>query len=380
MGGIPKFKLNCYTAGLTLPNYGQSLFKQTWDFFKQLESVGYVLEIARNNGSGGTGTDFWDGANPFGPNAWALFRFNTTSLRSFPYYVFFQYATSSNFGTAPGSPGLITGSSGTSTSILFGMQMASAYDSMGNPANPWGGTTGSLGSDTKGSPVWIAPVGGYVDVYPMSNNPGGSYSSLKENCVGYISNSSHTNIYTDFIADEDNFCIILNKDSAAVDRILFGGGYYIPITNGVTTKNRIFLFTSNNNANFVDRTNVWGTSVGTNSSREGGCGGADLVYGRSLDFAWDTGLERSTPNIYTTPANQYPLYPISIQAELSQVGYLDPIFWRVGYGMNPKDTKTGLTRMVYDATITANTVRLVVPWDGVTPARGTGTNRDGIIS
>ena len=377
MAGVKKFKLDAYLSGLTVSDYAQGIFKQTWDFFKQLEVAGHVVEVARNNGSGGTGTDFWDGANPFGPHAWYVFRYPPSSLRTFSVYVLFQYTNTNNFGNiSPGSPAKINGVLGSASNIHLAFSVAIAYDSMGNSVNPWGGTTGSLGSDTKGSPVWVKPVGGSLYVLPRSNSLGGSFSTLREDMCGfYVSAPSPSRLYC--IGDQDNFSIVLNRANATTENVLLGFGTVIPALE-VTIPCPVFQFGQNNTGTMLNRTSAWGgLTTGLTPS-----GGASINEStEKMSFGWELSMERVQPNAVADTPNSYGLYPISVTGKGSRVGYADPEFWRASYGLLPKDIKTtSLDWMIYGETVTANTVKIALPWDTVTATRGVSTTRDGIIS
>jgi hypothetical protein len=197
MGGQIRGRLEC----LFPPSYNsepkrdslQAMFTALYKYHKYLETLGIVTEIARHGGVSSTAANvnFWDETNPFKNNAWFVFRWNTHSERSWPYYVYYQFNRSDvgNFTAAPASPSAILGTSATAyTWFSLGMQAAIG---VGGDQNPWNGA-GTMGQNTKGTPVWKIPSGGSaVHVFPRSNNIGGSHNTNKENCAGlYLSDYS----------------------------------------------------------------------------------------------------------------------------------------------------------------------------------------------
>jgi hypothetical protein len=384
MAGTKIFKSDCYflRTGLTFPQGTNVFFKLTWDFFKQMETAGYVTEIARNNGAAATfspkplGTDFYDGTAPFGEHCWAVFRFNPSTNRTFPYYVFFQCSSSNNFGTAPGNPGLFLGGVGSISTQKIGFQMAWGIDG-GLPANPWGGTTGSLGSDTKGDPVWINPGAGTGFVFPLSNNPGNTHSTSRQNTVGYSSGNSTGVFRFNFVGDEDNWFIDINYNDSFSENFYCGGGYYESLSN-ITSESPIFMFSSTAT---LDRTNTWGSSAG-NTIREGGITVKASSAVGALSLGWDSSLEREEFNdnfdgIYP----RFLLHNLKVNHGNNHVGYADPTFWGASYGNQPRDVfgvnREYITTFIGD--FPSPTVsKLVVPWNG-NWSRGRSTSLQGVI-
>jgi len=141
MGGTKRFTLdaNLSSSGVVGSNeFAQSAFKLLWDHMKRAEVGGVVTEVARNNGNnifgGSLGTDYYDEPSPFGEHAWSLFRWETSVLRTWTWYMFFSWSTGT-FNTAPNSPGRIGGSTGFGT-INLGLSAACAVDGVGASLNP----------------------------------------------------------------------------------------------------------------------------------------------------------------------------------------------------------------------------------------------------
>lgn len=126
---------------------------------------------------------------------------------------------------APGLPGYTIPGLGNSR----GMCVASAITISGSQtASPWGGSTGSLGSDTKGNPVWISGSNDYkLFVFPEANGVSGVLSGARDGLTGDFSfggNSSHRIVH--LISDNDSFIYIRNNGN---DEYSFGYmGLYEP--------------------------------------------------------------------------------------------------------------------------------------------------------
>ena len=187
MSGRIRGKIEMVLGGATDENCAR-LFKNIFDFF---ESHPNMTRIALQYGLNGTGTDHFFGTNPFGQQAFAVWRREPTIARSWPYYIFLQSsagsdgsggAAFSSFGSAPGDPGHISASGGNDEFIGF-----SAAVGIGGDENPWNGTTSNDGTDSKGGSaanptgsdgnpaVWRIPAGGSeVAILPRDNNTGAS--------------------------------------------------------------------------------------------------------------------------------------------------------------------------------------------------------------
>ena len=374
MGGLRRFKLDAYLENLpSRTEYNQSLFKQIWDFFKQVEAGGSITEIARNNGTGG-GTGYHD-ETPFATNAWFVFMFKKSSLRTFPYYVMFQMAQTSPFGSAPGSPAKINGTTGATSSIMIAFSVASAFDSSGNPANPWGGTTGSPGSDTKGTPVWVAPVGGSVHVYPRSNNFGGSFDSTKEDMCGYVVGTTPSNTRLSFVADNDNFFINYTSNNDFLDTFCFGVGYIVTVPE-IQIRCPLFQW-AGSSSTYFNSTIYYGTQTGL--SPFGGSGADNIQGTSSLNFGIQAQTEKTYPNTQASfPGIFTGLYNLTVQTNGKFMGWADPNFWRTSGGFIPKDTNSTKNWMVYGSSVDYGPSKIIVPWDGIS-VRGNNLTRSGIV-
>lgn len=258
----------------------QGLFKATWDHLKYLETLGITTEIARNHGLSvngrGPGTGWWDEPTRFGNNGWSCFRWNSSSTRTWEWYMFIQNCDTQG-PTSPGTPGYTIPGSGNSRGVL----VAAAISISGSTTrNPWGGTTGSLGSDTKGNPVWISGSNNYkLFIFPEANGVSGVLSGARDGLSGDFSfggNSSHRIV--NLISDDDSFIYLRNNGT---DEFSFGYmGLYEPFykkdVNGVednTTPNFVCYWnsTATNFNPWESAADVGSLTVNPGANEQGAC-------------------------------------------------------------------------------------------------------------
>lgn len=384
MSGIPHFKLDCYIpfTDTNEENYGNQIFKLTWDFFKQLETAGYCTEIARNNGKAATfspkslGTGFYDELTPFGETSWAVFRFEPSDIRPFTYCIHFQWSSNSlAYNTAPGNPGLIDNSAGT-TAICFGFSMAAAFDSSGNSVDPFIPASGSMGSHIKSDPVWTTPVGGTLFVFPLSNNTGFTHATSKQNTTSLLRNIGSTQFRMNFVADRDNWFASVNYTDALYDGTIIGGGFIVTPPN-ITAEVPLFFFKSRGN-DFFSTSVFWGSSTGDDTVNDGGCACIKASGVNSFTFDWELSLEKIGFSFLNNTDVGFSLYPATITYNKQQIGWADPAFWRLSYNTFSRDSSMSMTRMFFQGANTS-TICLVIPWDGTTE-RTSNFTRNGVIS
>lgn len=198
----------------------QFLFKLTWDHLKYLETLGITTEIARNNGTAadgrGPGTGWWDQNDRFGQSAWAVFRWNSSSTRTWEWYMLIQNCDQ-NGPQTPGLPGYTVPGLGNTR----GFCVAAAITISGSvTGNPWNGTTGSLGSSLKnGTRVWNSASNAHkIFCFPESNGVSGALfngtTATSSNGLagdfGQGGNSSHRR--ASIVTDDDSFMFIRTND------------------------------------------------------------------------------------------------------------------------------------------------------------------------
>ena len=242
-------------------NY-QGVFKACWDHLKYLEGLGITTEIARNTGSftngRGGGTGWWDQADRFGQNGWACFRWNSNSNRSWEWYMLIQNCDQTG-PSGPGAPGFSVPGTGNTR----GFHLATAISISGSTTeNPWGGTTGSLNADTKGSPVWVTSSVDYkLFIFPDANGVSGVLangvtSTDREGLVfdsATGGNAAHRRAH--FISDDDTFIYLRNNEDT--NWTMMYCGLFEPFTE--VTKNSSGV--ESNLPYFVCFKNTWSPST-----------------------------------------------------------------------------------------------------------------------
>lgn len=384
MAGTPVGKVECYHTN-TGANGNQEAFKNLYDFFNsQMVGAGYATRIALQYGSSGTGTDYHDGANPFGENAFALFRMdglnsgnsssarNGSTLPDFDYYVLMQWADTDSFGTSPGNPGLAD-----AASAIDGVAISVAVRTDGN--SPWNGSTNNNGTDTKGSAVWTAGAS-VVHILPISNSfTGGTHLTNKENMRLLADISSTTRV--SMIGTADSFIILVDAGAAGAYVAHYFGIYTprsglspsLPIT-GVSPSIATGL-------PWADGTGTtWGTTTG-GGTNEGGVLGTlltDLMGGVSVgqDVVGVFGLQPN--NELATP--EYDAFPIrAIQRGTGRTGYVGDLetgLVESVYNVPTNSSNAALSR-AYFGSATQGSLHLAVAWGGAT-SPGTGATRAGV--
>lgn len=382
MGGTIRGQIDCYTNETTEYRNTAVTWKTWYDFF---QAHPLMTRIAYNVGSGGTGTDMWDGANPWGNHCWAVWQWGTSAARTYPIYVLMQCesgggATNQAVGVAPGDP---ASHSGNSTGTSYSHLMINFAIGVGGDENPWNGTTNDDGTDTKGGSaampvgndgngaVWRTPVGGSnLICYPRSNSAGGTYNpGNMRMMLPAVNDSNPAATRFHIIMDDDN--LFLNSRGSTTRYIHAG---LITPHDELTIDRPWMAFYSNHP--------VVETTIGENS---GGCPFPDstdpepvrLVNLDSHPVLTTTGQ----PNGLFTPA-QYDLMPMWVRLIES------PIFGNLGtfgaadqfnlFCYNVPQYSTSLTkdRIVFGNSTTA-TLKIAVPWDGAT-VHGSNFTRAGV--
>lgn len=128
----------------------------------------------------GTGMHRWDGSNPAGNNAWAVFEFTQAAV---PFWVLIQFSAyapqSSNTVTFGNSPGaavtqliqFYTAGSKVYTAATRDNCVAVMIAFMPNGSSPWLGTTANNGADTRPASPWSSNA----CIFPRGNDQGGAF-------------------------------------------------------------------------------------------------------------------------------------------------------------------------------------------------------------
>jgi hypothetical protein len=374
MGGTVKGRVDCV---LTLaPNGNQEHFTNLKQFFDDLVTAGYGAIHASNYGSGGTGFDFHDGANPSGENAFFVFEWATSTARPGggsaigKYYTLVQWADASNFGTAPGNPGLLNGAAG-----FDGVGICSAFLEDGN--SPWNGGTAAAGADAKGTPVWTAGAS-TLHVLDYSNTPTqGNHDTNFENCLslgdvaGFASSRCH------FIADEDNLVCLFDQQNDGSYQMHYVG-MYTPHTHVTANYPMICM---HDVALPYDLGLVYGSAGGT-GTRDGliisadvqGPGGGSFTFDRLQSILGATVLQ---PNPQApTKFDEVDITVYQNDSGKALYGWAGNVdFIRECYNAATHEANAALDRACFGTTV-VNSIKITTPWGTASPP-GTGAVRTG---
>jgi hypothetical protein len=384
MAGTPIGSVDHFIGDPSISNGGpelnQAVFKIVFDFMQQMVSAGYATRIALEYGASytpagrntwGTGTDFYDGATPFGEGAFAVYRMNGLSsgntesarngvdLPDFDYYILIQWYTYNSWNTAPGAPSTLKGST---ASNGVGVQMAVREDG----ASPWNGTTNNDGTDTKGTPVWT-DGGSTAHVFPMSNNSGGSYSTNRENCMrvneDFYNNYSRVSV----IGSADSVIFVTSEEDTNEYRFSYVGVY--EPRAGLSPSLPLVAIMRDAAGGWSDGSNDVYGSIAGNDQKEGGVLGNSLSDGvTQLSVGFDVAGVDFQPNNFFDPP-EFDVFPLRVtQRGTGKVGYvgdLDTALVLTSYGnkVNNRLSSDGTRALVSGITIAGNIFS--VSWGGI---------------
>lgn len=337
------------------------IFKNVYDVLSShpnttLISLGY---------GGGTGTDYPDGANPFGDNAHFVFRFDSAAT---PWYLF---CTVGGISSAVAASNVqVDGSTPFSSNATV---CVSAAVGIGGDENPWNGTESADGTDTKPTQLWADPGGGgtNVQVVPASNSDSGSDGSNKNNCLGlYGESSPGQTVRYQIVCDDDTIAFIWDeRDNGTWEYTVLGTLDDSP--HLASYDKPLFGFTDT-------APPAMNSSLGVDYS--GATHPDDTVLtwqGLEIEPLQNTSLHNADyyPDDFGA---RYPLFPLCFgSVTTGNQGYLgETSFVRVGYSIPSGDTDTALEFAAF-GTLTTNQVVYLFPWDGATTP-GTGTTRAGV--
>lgn len=361
-------------------NANQEFFKTLYDFLQQGVTAGYGQLVALQYGLSGTGTDFHDGANPFGENAFAVFKWlaSASAYRSRDFYIMIQWADSSTFGSAPGDPGYNRGSDGVAIIIAY----------CDDGSSPWNGTTNADGTDTKGTPVWYNATSPARVLDRQSSAPNGgtvgTYATDKESMLGLFDAADGNSRWQwMFMGDADCFTICsLDDDSSTSVFMSFIGA--IPAHDAMTV-DEVFVAAVNGDGstayNPLVATYV-GLAAGTNLGGGASCGDVPddtsvMVVQKMFDDPANITFLNTN---FANPGRD--VFPILCSRSASHdagitiaglIGVIPPDMFGVTSGAANWETTLDKSRVFMGDT--AN--KFALPWDGVT-VPNTGTTREGV--
>jgi hypothetical protein len=361
--------------------------KATFQAMEHFKNLGICERIAWFKGSSnlvGTGwpvnpgSDWPDEANPFGTNAWFLYRFPPNAGRSWPWYLHFQVSGYTiNFG-AVDHPALING--GVSNRYnLFGWQIARG---IGSTASIWNGTTNNDGTDIKGSePYWKIPAGGTrVAVLPRSNGLGGAHAASKKNMGSIVNSDSYYPYRVSFLTDGDAVVCVFSDNAGSS----YGFSYLGAIVEEPDMKSAggVMAMITNNSPPISVATDfgpINGLDLG---------GGMDLPGDQErmarIDRLQNVGAAGTIPTyspskVWTPGPNRMNLCDIPLlcsEAYQGIVGTLSPALVRETYNHMNHTMDGNLRRAVLGSSSAAQPM-MALAWDGAS-VPGTNATRAGI--
>lgn len=356
----------------------QSIFVNVYNFLNNNTGTLGLQRIAYHTGSKESGManlrgmNFYDEANPAGGNAWACFCFASASV---PIYMLIQHSNGTGMGGGAGAPGLFRAAA---TTNAMGFAFASRTDG----GNPWNGSSGSNGQDTKGTPVWH-PGASSLALAPRSNDGvrSGVHGTVRQNMLG-ITISVSTDYRLSMLADYDNFIMLIDDGADATYATVMLSSY-TPLS-GVNPE-APWLALHDSGLPF-DNATVYGDLAGTGINN-GGIGYPTL----SISGSCMTGIERyasangffqntsAQPNrAFATPRfDEFPIL-VGLYEMPNLVGATGQLynFCREIFNVATHDTNVDGTRACFGPG-GPTSVKLTVPWhSGTVP--GSGVTRVGI--
>ena len=356
----------------------QTTFVSIYNFLNNNTGSLGIKRIAYNTGSQNSGMaltrgmNYYDQANPAGDNAWACFCFQSASI---PWYVLIQWVGNANvFGAAPGSPGLFKAST---TPNAVGIAIAQRVDG----GNPWNGSSGSNGSDTKGTPVWHPGTSSMV-LHPRSNDAvrGGVHGSSRQNMMGF-SIGTNNDYRMQQVADYDNLAILFDLSNDNSYLPMYFGQY--TALSGVNPQVPYFSF--NDSLNIPTTAGTQFGDIAGSTTAQGGIGYPNVAVSGTCGVGTDRyGFfffqnTAAQPNrAFATPLfDEFPLL-VGIYEPNNQVGATGQVydFYREVFNVASHDTNSDGTRAAFGTTVQA-TIKLTIPWNsGTVP--GSGVSRSGV--
>ena len=345
-------------------DHQQQHFVAIKKFFDQMVTAGHCTIHASNYGSGGTGFDYYDESNPAGENAFFVVSFDDAAT---PFYVLVQWANDNAFGNSPGNPGRMNGS----TSI-DGVGFTVAFREDGG--DPWNGDSDADGTDNKGATVWTAG-GSTLHVLDLSNSPGGTYATNKENMQELVADAGLTTSRMHIVGDADGFFLAHDNNDDGSYRAAYAGAY-TPLS-GVTVAHPYVMVTNAGGANgFWATTSDFGTTTG-NGADEGAVMGKDddvqTVRMRTSDLlasAWQPNNQRDT-----VAHDGSAIHLVARDNNPGWVGYIPTALVSVNVNAPSHQTNAAAT-LAYIGSATQSDEKWAIAWDTGNPP-GTINDRDG---
>lgn len=366
MSGDIRGRVDVVVNTVSSGNNAQEFFKTLYDFFVSHPNM---TLISRNSGAASTSgaIAYWDQANPFRTNAWAVFKQGKTLLKPYPVYFQIQMSMALDFGVAPGSPGVAEASANLT---VVAIQCAIG---MGGDQNPFKGTM-NAGSpnDTRANPAWGTPSGGTTyHVFPRSNTGTGSHAASANNFT-ILSQAATNACRYHIIADDDSLVILMDQSDNNSFSIYYAGTY--EMRADLDIPRNFVSFGSFASALPLSIGSQYGTTAG--SGLQGGMVFVnDSVRGVALD-RHQTIVSSAFQPSFNDAYGEYGIPVCSLEPSALGVvagGYAGNVsFIRETANVDTNDTNADFSRAVFGPSTIAP-VKVVVPWSGLAAPKATST-------
>jgi hypothetical protein len=394
-------KLDCLSSANSGDILANEYYKNFFDFMSYLTASNVASLVAWNSGSGVVSASFnqrgfWDQNNSFGINAYAVWKFPSSSSRPFDWYMYTQaITTSANIGGTFNVP--ISGYSNAST---FGsnnanrgiLTQAAVCFSGTTSFNPWNGSGVADGSANAGNPRWIpGGTNRTMYVFPRSNDGGGTAAHIAQKsngiALGIISTSTMLKLRYHFIFDGDAILVLAsNNEGVAMNCYNFSYIGPFELRNSLTASGicsgsfgMIAIAAANTppQAGTFAAGTLFGDTAGSTATQNGGIGvpiggtGTNQPGSGSKAGIADSLLTFQSinyqPNFFT---GQFDEFPINVGGgETSYFGLLGTFntgLMKLSTGVQSHDVLGDNTRACFGGicTITDANQKLTVPWTG----------------
>lgn len=363
--------------------------------------AGPIERIAGNFGrldvsNGAAGYGAIGSGTPIGHDGFVVYRFKPVGSRTYSIYMLIQWGTSTytlgarttTIGSVPRVDPAKWLSASNATNVL-GIAFAVALTSGGADASPWLGTTNNNGFDTKGTvlgtgPVWGAPGGGTLFVWPRSNSTGGTHATNKENLASLLDVQNAAGalpIRAHFVGDDDNLVLCFDAQNDATYSIT----RFVDMTLATGNAHPIHhMLMQDVNGSGVNAAGAFGSTTGNSTTEAGVPAWNGTAYDvRTLFQSFEVGILGSAT---FQPSNQQQsggvtqlaynamntIYYACNEATMYGLVGVAKDFAPLVYNINVHDKDAGLLNVAIGPLNTLGSYKFMIPWDGATtPASGT---------
>jgi hypothetical protein len=396
-------KLDCRSFPAAAENVTNETYYGLMNFLNYLSSSNQCTLVSWNSGSSAVAGDFstrtyWDGAAPFGLGSHSVWKFHTSSLRNWEWYMYVQVLSGSTAINQVFNQPIVAGGGASlfGASNYRGILLQAAVCVSGTTSfNPWGGTL-SQGNSTAGSPRWISGSNDRrLYVLPRSNDLGGAYSSLKNNTYTFgraLDINFDPRARYHFFYDGDAIQYLQDGNET--------GGYDITYVGAFELRNDLtssgigggpYGFCMLNaplslRASTVDLNTVYGSTAGTDSNY----GGSGIVVpinnavsgSKAMIFnTLSTFFNRTyQPNYLTSKYDEFPIsVGFSESPFLGIVGNLNSGLAKFVVGPEVHQASSDYRNAIFGGSLTLTNAKIITPWTG-SEAPGVSISRTGSLA